>query len=216
LTVAGNIAGITVGGDLAGEINATGSMGRISSVSVGGELSASLSAYNSIMTINAGGDITSDAITIEGSGNGLLCRLSAGGNVNVADLSVDGSLLFLTAGSSQSPGNLSGSISADNMIMMMNVYGNVSGDVTAGSQLYFATINGDLSADADITSTNGDIIKLLVGNKIYGNVHARNGEGRVIIIQRGQNAFVNADTGIADTAAVHINADLARTLWLNV
>jgi len=213
ITVPGMIMGLDIGGNLAGQIASSGSMGRILGVSVDGDLTASLSSTNSIMTIEAGGSIDSDSILVQGTGRGMVLRLNSGSDMNINNFNVDGMLLGINVGSETNPGNLSGSLSADGMINQVKIYGDLLGDLTSSSRFGFVTINGDLGEDADIVSTAGNITKLTFGDTIYGNVTANNGTGTIMMIQRGTNAFVNPDTGISDSAGLHILADLARTLW---
>jgi len=140
-------------------------------------------------------------------------KINACSDMNINNFNVDGMLLGINVGSEDNPGNLSGSLSADGMINQVKIYGDLLGDLTSSSRFGFVTINGDLGADADIISTAGNITKLTFGDTIYGNVTANNGAGTIMMIQRGANAFVNPDTGISDSAGLHILADLARTLW---
>ena len=214
ITALGAIKGVTTGGNLAGDIAATGAKGSVKAVSVGGDLSADLAAVAGIKAVNAGGDITSANIDIQGAGKkSSLGAITSGGHLNVTNLNIEGAIKAVTVGSQDNTANLLGNLTAGTTIKTVNVFGDIDADITSGSKLGTVSATGSLQANASITSTAGDIDNILIGQNIYGNVTANNGLGRIKQIQKSQNTFIDPDTELGDLATDHISGDLAKTKW---
>jgi len=181
-----------VGGDLSGSIDATTANGAINRIAAGGDISANIRAVSAIRNISAKGDILSSAIEVtDGEGAGVLGSLKAGGNVNVANLDVEGVINRLSAGSRRSGGNLSGAVNADDTVGTVKVFGDIFADLTAGNRLRAVTAGGSLMGDADVTCSAGDIDRVLIGERIYGTISANDGQGSI---------------GRLDLPRTHINA----------
>jgi len=199
----GNIKSITTGGDLGGQI--TGQ--AISKIKVGGDITASVTAQGSIKSIKAGGDIISAALRVlDEESDGLLKSLTAAGDINITDLSVQGDISKISVGSRNSSGDLSGTINADGTIKTIKVLGDIYADITAATSLGKIRADGSLMGDADITSTNGDIAKLLIENTIYGTVRANNGDGWINNITYDDSTFRNPDTEMIELPLQHLFA----------
>lgn len=216
LEVAGVLRSVNVGGSLEGNLVAGGESGQMSTISVGENLSADLSAYRAIRSVNVGGDIDSSSVSVSGSGRGSLIMLSAGGDINIANLDVDGMIRTINAGNEASPGNLSGNINADSAIMLLNVTGDLDGQITAGSRVSTVNVAGDITAEARVSCVYGNIDRLLVGDRVFGQLTANEGEGSIRQIQCRHNSFTDFETGINDAVENHLIANLDRTRWILV
>ena len=201
------IRSLKVGGDLSGSIDATTANGAINRIAAGGDISANIRAVSAIRNISAKGDILSSAIEVtDGEGAGVLGSLKAGGNVNVANLDVEGVINRLSAGSRRSGGNLSGAVNADDTVGTVKVFGDIFADLTAGNRLRAVTAGGSLMGDADVTCSAGDIDRVLIGERIYGTISANDGQGSIGRLRYDENTFYNPDTEQVDLPRTHINA----------
>jgi len=214
LQAAGKVNKVSAGGNLAGDISVTGAKGQLISVSAGGDFSASVRAFKAIKSITAGGEVTSDAIVVEGTGKGSLNALISGGNLNVANLDVDGAIKNITVGTANQASDLAGSIAADSMINKLQVFGDIYAEVRAGAKLNTVSASGSLMGEAVISCEDGDISKVLIGDTIYGTLRAKNGSGRVKQVQ--YHAFKNGDTDMVDSALQHIDAEVAATKFVKI
>jgi len=207
LTAGGMIVRVTAGDDLSGSIASRAERGYIISATAGGNLSASLQAPGGIFTAKATGDITSPLIRVEGTGGGMLSTLSAGGNINVTDLDIDGMIMNIKTGtSSEGTGNLSGNIKAGSNIIGIDVDGDIYADVTAGGSIFNINASGSLMGQADISSTGANINRVTINGTIYGNIAAQAGAGTVSLIRYGQSA--DPATELVDSLLMHVNAEI--------
>jgi len=213
IDVTGAVKSINVEGNLDGAIETTGLKGSIGAVNVGESLGASLSAVKAIKTINAGSDITSALISIDGTGKGSIGKLISGGDLNVGEIDVDGSIKNLTVGDG-SDGDLYGDISAGVAINKVTITGDIFGALAAGGKINTISAGGDLKSEASISTTNGSISKLLISDTIYGDISVNNGTGIVKQVLR-PNSFADPDTSLVNSYTDHIDAQLAKIKWID-
>ncbi|MBN1846809.1 MAG: choice-of-anchor D domain-containing protein, partial [Sedimentisphaerales bacterium] len=208
LDVAGAVKAVAVGDEFAGQILTQNSDGAIGKVSVGGDWTGDLTAYGSIKKLQIGGQMTGSFVQVLDAGQqAQLKSLQTGGSMDIGALLVQGSLGKLNVGSKQSGADLAGSLTVDDTLKSLRVYGDIAAEVTAGQQLGKVQALGSLLASGSLESSAGNIDQVLVEGYIYGTICANQGQGSINRLTYDERTFRDAETEAVDLPWNHVQAN---------
>ena len=193
---AGTLATVTVGGDIAGDITAAGTIAGVESEDGGITVDS---------VIQAGGTITALTVDSDADGTG-----DGAGDVAGSVSTTDGNITTTDIG-----GNVSGTIDADDNMTTITVDGEVSGTISAGGNITggTVTIGTGVTEDGSITAEGNisDNVTITTG-AMAGTISAGGDISGDVTVTSGNLSGTVSATGDIDGAVAVVDGDLSGTV----